>query len=218
MKNKWLWISNILVLVGFLILQSFWVQLRFSPIQDAQKELPFILFEFVIVLFGIIISVAGLAALLAIIPFRRRIYVQRFKALVPILTLCSLIFFFLIVAYSFYMVKNHGRGVSVNKDYNDIISPPFLDCSSIQNGKFKTDDLTIERTGSLQRQIDNKTRKTEEYTVEWKDCEYSLNSKVSSEELFVKITEVNKDYYKCYVTSNKDGNGPVTLYYLRIAD
>lgn len=62
------------------------------------------------------------------------------------------------------------------------------------------DDYRIKRRDNIQIETNLKTGKTDEFKVEWiNDCEYSLTPMNNTlEKIYVKITQVNEDYYTCY--------------------
>lgn len=202
MTTKRLWTISIILFTVHLIIQYvFYIK------TDLTDSLGIFIFGIdlfsniiVIVMFG-----AGLGALTALIPFRKKNFKDKFKTTLPLLTSIVLLVLISIFGYSIYLKKVKGIEFKPLQKYEDIQIPENIDCSTLHDGKFESEKSFIERIGNKQIQTDKKTGSKKEFMVEWTNgCEYILTSVDDhSEKLRVKITVINPDNYGCYVISDK---------------
>lgn len=191
------------MLVGFLIIQ--YVFLLPPDFSNGVGQTTFVIDLSVSVLMPVAIGV-GLGYLVALIPLKKSIsYKQRTKISLPLMVSVVGIFFCSIFGYSAYLKIVDGVAFSPLIKYDNIRIPANLDCSSVHDGIFETENLLIERLGDKQYQTNKTTGERNEYIVEWiNDCEYILTSTLDhSNKLKVKITAVNPNNYGCHVISDK---------------
>lgn len=194
---KKLWIVAILLLIiHFIIQYGFYIHYDYSSSFGWISLASDILGNVML----IVVSGGVLGALFALIPSRNRTYLDRFKVALPLLTSFSLLI--IIAGFIFIVFYGKQRGYSDRENvyYHNITTPADTNCSSIHNGEFSMDDYRIKRRDNIQIETNLKTGKTVEFKVEWiNDCEYSLTP-VNNElkKTFIKITQVNEDYYTCY--------------------
>ena len=97
-------------------------------------------------------------------------------------------------------------------NYDEILSPDSLDCSSLKYGRFETTCVIIERNEDKQIETDKKTGKRLEFSVTWPyDSKYVLTSDADRlPKMNVRIISVTPELYECYVLQEKEGiNQPI---------
>jgi len=205
MKPQKLWIFTTLLLVVHLIIQ--FVFFLKPDLSDGLGKMSSI-FDMLLNLILIFILGVGLGALVALIPFRKKLYKEKFKITFPLLTSIVLVVFVATFSYTLYLKKVKGIELHPLIKYELIQIPENLNCSSVHNGQFETGKIIIERTDNKQIQTDLKTGEKKEYNVEWtNDCEYVLTSITDSlDKIRIKITAVNQENYGCYVNTVKGGS------------
>ncbi|MBY0426182.1 MAG: hypothetical protein K2Q22_11135 [Cytophagales bacterium] len=205
MTNRKVWIITIILLIVYLFVDYEF----FLPVKLFGKTTSYeILSHLSISVFLVFFIVLLIVPLLALIPFRKMAYSEKFVRLVPFVT--STVLIVLIASFGqviYQKIKNKVELVPSDK-YEDIHTSSEVDCTQIHNGKFETENVFIERIGTKQLQIDKKTGHIKEYSVEWKsDCEYLLTSlEDSSSKLKIKIVSVNPQNYECFIISGKNAS------------
>ena len=196
MKRKLLWIIAGILFAGFLFVQA---------IIRMQIENGFGLIGMGIELMANILLVVGLSAaigaLTAIIPNKKKEYKQKFRVTLPLssIVVCG------VLLYAFgHRVYLMNTGVI--KNYSTIKTTTGFECQSLRNGKFITGTLYIDREGDTQVQWKENNSKKDLYKVSWvTDCEYHLTLMNHPEKVIkVKITEINKEGYHCYVSTGNN--------------
>ena len=215
MTPKKHWIIAISLLVIHLLIQYvFYLKIDFS---NSNGIILFLIDIFsnlgLITLFG-----AGLGALFALIPIEGKCYSQKLKTTFPLLI--SILLFLLIITYSYsvFGLKKKGYESRSPENYENIIIPKNLDCLSVHDGIFETDNTLIERYGTKQTETNKETGEKHEFDVEWiNNCEYKLTpTKGPALKLKVKITEINPDNYKCYCMAEKYSGKKAVLITIRL--
>ena len=158
------------------------------------------LFTNIVFFFGI----GGILGLvMAFIPFRQKKIKEKLRLTFPFCTSGFLIIAISSFGYVAYLEKIKGIKIRPFIKYENVVIPSGLDCSSIKNGKFETENLFIERQGDKQIQIRKDTNEKKEFKVKWlSNCEYYLLPLDKPEEkIKVKIVNVTAENYNCYVSS-----------------
>ena len=169
----------------------------------------------------LIVCVSGalLGTVSALLPYKQKRFVQKFKVTLPFFI--SAVLLVQTTLYTYLLYTKHVKGVILKPlhTYEAIQIPVKSDCSSIHHGKFETEKSIIERWGNTQTQVDKKTGQKKVFIVEWiNNCEYSLTPvDDNSKKLKIKITKVNSDDYGCYIIQeNSENLYPVFLTVKRI--
>jgi hypothetical protein len=172
---------------------------------------------------AVVASVVGLilGLLAAIVPYKQRSFNERFIMTLPVMLSLALILQCMIAFYSAYM--RQADGISFSKQrYDDIEIPPGLDCSSVRNGRFETESMSLDLNGKTQVQTVKLVGYKLNYTVLWRnDCEYELISGTDAESaMCVKITAVREDGYECcYIYKDqKEEEYPAKVFMKRITE
>lgn len=156
-------------------------------------------FIFGVILILLICSVIG--AIIALIPFQKRTFKNKFKfSFISLLGIT-------ITFYGYYKYLTIIKGVELNPihKYEDIQIPKNLNCSTIHEGKFETKNSIINRTKDKQIEKIKETGIKTEFSIKWiNDCEYVLIPTAdTTNKLRVKITTVNSDSYGCYIIGDR---------------
>jgi hypothetical protein len=199
---KKLWIVAVLLLiVHFIIQYGFYIHYDYSSlgwISLASDVLGNVLL--------IIVSGGVLGALFALIPSRGKNYLDRFKIALPLLISFALLLVITAFIFIVFYGKQKGYKDRENVYYHNITIPAGTNCSSIHNGEFIMEDYLIKRHDTIQVETNLKSGKTVEFKVDWiNDCEYSLTPvRDSLKKTYIKVTQVNEDYYTCYGKVDED--------------
>ncbi len=202
LKLKTIWIIVVALLIPNFVLQD----LLLNPSDDQRNFGAFIWMLYsatvMIIFFGI---GAGVGALFAFIPYKKRTYAKKFERAFPLSTGVILIFLLFVFGYGLYMRDVMGFDFKSMKKYDDVVIPPNLDCTDIKNGAFESENITITREGDRQIQVNKETSVRIEYEVDWKsDCEYFLTPiDDPTYVLKVKVVGVQADHYECLVSTDK---------------
>ncbi|HEX5025075.1 MAG TPA: hypothetical protein VFV68_07370, partial [Agriterribacter sp.] len=173
-----------------------------SILYNKKGEPLFIMIEFGSTALAILIIGVALGALMALIPFKRLKYSQKFRLTIPICTTLVICLDLYASTQEAYLIRKH---MADQKLYKDVQIPQGLDCSSVHDGTFETPSLIIERHGDYQKQTSKISDEVEEFKVKWiSDCEYYLISPEDSTDILkVKIIKVTPDGYDCFATIGK---------------
>lgn len=200
-----LWIINVLMLIGQLILEY-----KVIRIADYSQEDGWVFFIIFIVVDVLILLGFGLAigVMLALIPIKEKEFSQKFRFTFPIATSLTLVILLISFGYIAYLNKVKGIELKPLVKYDKIEIPQGLDCSSVKYGIFETESFAIKRQGNKQIEILKRNNQKSEYNIEWlSDCEYILSPIDNpSKKLKVKIINVTKDGYECYSSFDKYAN------------
>lgn len=169
-----------------------------------------------ITLLAVVISefvlASGVVALLALIPFKKKNYPDKFRIMLLTAVSFLLFCFTVFLAVSFYI----GDVTRSEEPFEEIQIPINLDCSAIHDGKFESDKLIIERKGNRQVETNKRWGSEEAYNVEWvSDCEYILTRVDDPEtKVRVKVVAVTAEGYSCYAMMEKhsDWNAPFVTF------
>lgn len=199
MRQRMLWTITGILLILHLILQH----TQFTSTDEWDFGSSIILLSshiFIVFMVSVVLGV-----LTALIPFKQKKYRQKFITTFPISFSFTLMVLLLNFGYLVYLDKVKGAKLSPLIKYDNIEIPVTLDCTSIKNGRFETENLIISRQGAKQTHINKDTKETREYKVEWlSDCEYILTPiDNSAESIKVKIINVSIDSYDCYTAIDK---------------
>lgn len=160
-------------------------------------------------LFGniVIFLIAGgiPAVVFALIPFRKKKYIEKFKT---IFSAAVIVFLFIyIFSYSYFIFALQQKSYKNRFDvlYSQIKTTDCTDCSSLKTGKFETGPSVIERSSTMQVEIEKKTGKKYYFHIKWlNNCEYQLIPEADPDnKIYCKITQVKNDFYDCFVTTDQ---------------
>lgn len=207
MAPKKFWILSILLCAAHLLI-VFAVISRLGSVDKYGLTIAlYVLLGFVFTEF---VVVSGIVAVFALIPYKQKVYIAKFRVLFLSAVTFLLFGFSVMLALSFYF----GTEIRSNERFADIAIPPHVNCAVVRDGKFETDRLLIERKGSKQVETNKWWGSEKEYTVEWaSDCEYILTPVDDSEaKVRVKIVEVTSEGYSCYPMLEEHSDWPASLY------
>lgn len=201
------WILSILLCAAHLLI-VFAVTNRLGSVDKYGLTIAlYVLLGFV---FAEFVMVSGVVAIIALIPYKQKVYIAKFRILFLAAVTFLLFCFSVVLALSFYFRTE----IRSKERFDDIVIPSDINCSVVRDGKFETDKLLIERKGSIQIETNKWWGSEKEYKVEWVgDCEYILTSVDDSEaKVRVKIVEVTSKGYSCYPMLEEHSDWPAALY------
>lgn len=192
-----------------LLIAHFFIQYACIKDYDLSDELGWLDFATDLISHIVLVAVVGsvLGLLVAIVPYKRMAFGQKFKYLLPVG--CSLVLMILIPAFGYTAYLERVKGIKLTPVlYEEVRLRPHVDCSSVRDGSFEIGTLIIDRIGRTQRQTNKDSGLVDEYRVEWlSDCEYVLTPLAEGHKTIkVKIMSVSEDGYYCYVASGKYGH------------
>ena len=192
---------SILLSLVFFILYAF-INYKYLVKYDLSDKFNLFLIAIDITMTLVIVLIIGLigSSILSKFIIKTVAYKKRMKLIIPHAILTIIAVMLIGFAHAAYLQEVKGIPFQKPRNYNEIIVPDDLNCSSLHFGEFETDRAKIIRKENRQIEVEKSSGNTEEFQITWiSACEYTLNPVGNdSLKIYTKIIFTNNELYRCF--------------------